>query len=134
MILEVIGGEPAPTPASDLRAMLWDQIKALRDRKTQLGGYQVGAHWFHSDTFSRTQQMALVMMGAGMPAGLQWKTMGGEFVEMTPALAQQVFAAAAARDAALFAHAEVLRGQVDAADDPLSVDLSAGWPESYGGV
>lgn len=134
MIAEFIGGETAATPASDLRALMREQIKTLRDRKTQLGGYRVGANWFHSDTFSRTQQMGLVMMGASMPAGLKWKTMSGEFVTMTPTLAQQIFAAAAARDAAMFANAEALSRQIDAAEDPMAVDLSAGWPESFGGV
>jgi hypothetical protein len=134
MIVEVIGGDHATTPASDVRVLLREQIKTLRDRKVQLGGYRVGANWFHSDTFSRTQQMALVMMGAGMPADLKWKTMSGDFVAITPALAQQIFAAAAARDAALFFCADVLSRQVDAAEDPMAVDLSAGWPESFGGV
>lgn len=102
----------------------WASIKALRDAKTQTGGYQVGGNWFHSDTFSRTQQMGLVMMGAGMPPGLQWKTMGGTFVPMTPALAQQIFAAAAQQDAALFTHAEALKADLQA-------DIAAGWPTTW---
>jgi hypothetical protein len=43
---------------------------------------------------------------------------------MTPTLAQQVFAAAAAQDAALFAHAEHLRATPGA-------DINAGWPETF---
>lgn len=113
---------PAPEVLSpDAR---WAAIKAVRDRKTQTGGYKVGANWFHSDTFSRTQQMGLVMMGAGIPAGLQWKTMGGSFVPMTQALAQQIFASAAMQDAALFAHAEALKA------DPLA-DVESGWPATF---
>lgn len=105
----------------------WQRIKALRDGKTQTGGYRVGDKWFHSDTFSRTQQMALVMMGAAMPTGLQWKTLDGSFVAMTPTLAQQIFAAAALQDAALFAHAEALRADSTA-------DVLAGWPATFGGT
>ena len=41
--------------------------------------------------------MGLVMLGDNIPAGLQWKTMDGSFVVMTPSLAQQVFAAAATK-------------------------------------
>lgn len=119
-----------PLPA--IRAEKWEAIKAERDRRTQAGGYKVGAHWFHSDTFSRTQQIGLTIMGGGMPPGLQWKTMDGSFVAMTPTLAQQVFAAAGASDAALFAHAETLRAQVQAAEDPGSVDILAGWPPAFG--
>lgn len=121
---------PAVPTVADLQL----QVRAIRDRKTQRGGYKVGADWYHSDTFSRTQQLGLVMMGLNVPPGLQWKTMSGAFVEMTPAVAGQVFAAAAAQDAALFAHAEQLQAQIAAAQDPLSVDINVGWPETYGGA
>mgnify|MGYP000747628215 CR=1 FL=1 len=106
----------------------WTAIKAERDRRIQEQGYVAGGKRFHGDTFSRTQQMGLVMLGASIPPGLQWKTMDGSFVAMTQTLAQQVFAAAAASDIALFGHAEALRAQVNAAEDPSSVDITAGWP------
>ena len=125
---------PPPTPRPEVNAAIWEQIKATRDRKTQHGGYKVGTNWFHSDTFSRTQQIGLTIMGTAMPAGLMWKTMSGVFVEMTPTLAQQIFAAAGAQDAALFGHAEQLKAQVEAAADPTTVDINAGWPETFGGV
>lgn len=107
-----------------ISAARWATIKALRDAKTQTGGYAVNGNWFHSDTFSRTQQMGLVMMGAAMPPGLQWKTMGGTFVPMTPTLAQQIFAAAAQQDAALFTHAEALKADLQA-------DIATGWPTTW---
>ena len=122
---------PPAEPSPDVGA-IWEAIKAERDRRTQTGGYRVGDHWYHSDTFSRTQQLGLVMLGSSMPEGLAWKTMSGDFVTMTPALAQQVFASATAADMAHFAHAEQLRGQVFAAPDPASVDIYAGWPPSFG--
>lgn len=105
----------------------WEAIKSIRDRKTQLGGYKVGSNWYHSDTFSRTQQLGLVMLGANIPTGLQWKTMQGTFVTMTLTLAQQVFTAAAAQDAALFSHAEVLRSNS-------SLDITQDWPETYNNI
>lgn len=115
------------------RADLWEQIKAERDRRAQEGGYQAAGKWFHSDTFSRTQQIGLTMMGASIPAGLMWKTMDGSFIEMTQALAGQVFAAAAASDAALFAYAESLRALINAAEDPQTINIRSGWPPMYGG-
>lgn len=128
--------DPATTSANlaAMRATLWEEIKRIRDRKTQQGGYKVGSHWYHSDTFSRTQQIGLTIMGAAMPAGLMWKTMGGAFVLMTPTLAQQIFAAAGQQDAALFGYAEALKAQVDEATDPAAVDIRAGWPETFGGA
>ena len=121
-------------PATDLtalRAAHWEAIKNERDRRTQQGGYQVAGKWFHSDTFSRTQQMGLVMMGAGIPGGLQWKTMDGSFVTMTQTLAGQVFAAAAASDAAMFSHAEQIKAAMEA--DPVNFQLaSQTWPAVFG--
>ena len=110
-------------------AQMWERVKAERDRRIQEQGYVVADKRFHGDTFSRTQQMGLVMLGANIPPGLQWKTMDGSFVTMTPTLAQQIFGAAAASDIALFGYAEQLRARVNAAQDPSSVDIFAGWPE-----
>lgn len=112
------------TPAEETSDNRWARIKAIRDEITQRGGHKVGAHWFHSDTFSRTQQMGLVMLGANIPSNLKWKTMSGVFVDMTPVLAQQIFAAAAAKDSAVFAHAEYLKATPTA-------NIFEGWPESF---
>jgi len=131
----VLSGGNWQAPAVDvvtLRAAHWEDIKRERDKRIQTGGYQASGKWFHSDTFSRTQQMGLVMMGASIPGGLQWKTMDGSFVTMTQTLAGQVFAAAAASDAALFARAEQIKATMDA--DPAAFDLAAhAWPPVFGG-
>lgn len=119
---------PPPTTAE-----IWERIKAERDRRTQTGGYPAGGKWFHSDTFSRTQQIGLVMLSAGIPAGTMWKTMDGSFIEMTPSLAQQVFAAAAAQDLATFAAAEAHKAAMEAAADPAAYDFSTGWPAVFAG-
>lgn len=111
---------------------IWTSIKAIRDYRTQTAGYQVAGNWYHSDTFSRTQQLGLVLLGASIPSGLQWKTMAGTFVTMTQTLAGQIFAAAAASDQALFAYAEQLRAEVDASEIPQEIDINAGWPAGFG--
>lgn len=114
-----------PIPGAQIDA--WNAIKAERDRR-QVLGVKVGANRFHSDDKSRIQQLGLVMMGAGIPAGLQWKTLDGEFVVMTPALAQQIFGATAASDQAIFAAAEMHRQAMMASAAPATYDFSAGWP------
>ena len=69
--------------------------------------------------------------GRQHPAGPQWKTMDGSFITMTQTLAGQVFAAAAASDAALFARAEQIKATMDA--DPVAFDLAAhAWPVVFG--
>lgn len=119
---------PALPPSTD---QIWSLIKAERDRRNR-GGYKVGALWFHSDPGSRIQQLGLVMMGANIPNDLQWKTMDGSFVTMTLTLAQQVFAAAAASDQAIFAAAETHKAAMEACADPASYDFSTGWPLTFG--
>lgn len=121
--------EDPPPPGPEV---IWQAIKAERDRRTQQGGYEVNGFWYHSDTMSRTQQMGLVMLGASMPAGVMWKTMSGDMVEMTPALAQQIFSAAAASDIAIFAAAEVHRAAMEASPQPHLYDFSGGWPAVFG--
>ena len=118
--------------AAIARAEKWEAIKAERDRRTITGGYQVAGKWFHSDVFSRSQQIGMVMLGASLPAGLQWKTMDGSFVTMTPTLAQQVFGAAAASDATIFGTAEAKRMAMEASTTPWDYDVQAGWPPMYG--
>lgn len=111
-----------------LQESVWVKIKAIRDEKIANGGYYVDGKWYHSDTVSRSQQTGLYLMGENVPVGLMWKTMDGSFVEMTQALAQKIFFAAAGQDSALFQYAESLKAQVEASSDPLSIDIYSGWP------
>ena len=122
----VLVDPPKPTAAE-----VWDRIKARRDA-AKAGGVKVGDKWFHSDADSRIQQIGLVMMGANIPANMQWKTMSGAFVTMAPALAEQIVAATAAHDQAAFAVAEQHRIAMEASTDPAAYDYSAGWPAAYG--
>ena len=135
--LDVVNGRVVviPKPAltvAQIKSTKWEAIKAERDRRIQSGGYKVGAKWFPSDTFSRTQQMGLVMLGASIPVNTPWKTMDGTTVTMTQVLAGQVFATAAASDIAIFAAAETHKAAMEAAADPATYDFSAGWPETFG--
>jgi len=120
-------------PLAHRQALALDRIKRERDRRKYLG-VKVGAHWFHSDDASRIQQLALVIMGANIPPGLQWKTLTFTplpvFVTMTQALAQGIFQATAASDAAIFAAAEAHRLAMEASAEPQDYDLSTGWPPS----
>lgn len=109
---------------AQIQAVRWTKIKQKRDDLTKNGGCLVAGKWFHSDTDSKQQQMALTMFGASIPANLQWKTMDGSFVLMTQTLAQQLFGAQIAREQAIFAHAEALKTDINA-------DINSGWPARY---
>lgn len=134
--LDVIDGRVVvipkpPATLAELQAAAWSGIKAERDRR-KAGGVKVGDKWFHTDDGSRIQQIGLAMMGANLPAGLQWKTLDGSFVTMTPQLAQSVFTSVAASDQAIFGAAEKHRVAMIAAADPSAYDYASGWPKIYG--
>jgi hypothetical protein len=125
-------GAPPLTYTENIAAA-WERIKAERDRRKLDGGYCVGYDWFHSDTFSRTQQLGLMMAGANIPAGLLWKTMAGTFVLMTSALAGQIFTAGVAQDVATFSAAEAHKAAMESSPDPSAYDFSGGgWPPIFG--
>jgi hypothetical protein len=123
----------AAVKLAQAKELMWERIKAERDRRKLEGGYTSGGKWFHSDTFSRTQQIGLVMLGSNIPANTPWKTMDGSFVTMTQTLANQVFGAAAAQDLATFAAAEGHKAAMQASADPMAYNFSDGWPAVFGG-
>lgn len=107
-----------------------EAIKAERDRR-KFAGYMAAGNRFHSDPDSRTQQLGLVIMGAGVPP-IQWRTLDGTYVTMTQQLAAAIFTATAMGDAAIFAAGEAHRAAVEAMTDPMQIeayDFSGGWPE-----
>ena len=110
-----------------IQAVRWTKIKQKRDELTDNGGVLVSGKWFHTDTKSKQQQMALTMLGAAIPANLQWKTMDGSFITMTQTLAGQLFGAQIVREQAIFAHAETLKADSNA-------DINTGWPAHYEAV
>lgn len=122
--------EDPRTPLA-IKSAQWEKIKIMRDQR-KTSGTQVGTLWFHSDADSRTQQLGLVMFGANLPANLQWKTMSGQFVTMTPTLAQQIFGATAQSDQAIFAKAEQHKAAMEASLDPETYDFTTGWPVIFG--
>ena len=138
-IVWVENGATPPTKAElDLwiqeytRAELWELIKGERDRRRSVGGYKVGNYWFHSDDSSRIQQLGLVMSGQNLPGSFMWKTMSGDFVQMTPTLAVQIFQAGGVSDIALFTVAEQKRAALAIATDLENYDYLSGWPLIYG--
>jgi len=107
----------------------WADIKAFRDQQKN-GGVMVDGKWFHTDADSRIQWLGLFMLGQNVPP-IQWKTMDGTFVTMTPTLAGSVFQAIVAGDSADFANAEDHRLAMEASATPESYDYSTGWRQVY---
>lgn len=139
--------EPAPeVPIEARRAAVWEQAKAERKRHTD-SGVLVNTHWFQTDRDSRIQFLRLdqkastALAAGGQPTDLlqvagqdiYWKTYDNGLVPMTVALAQGIALAVEVLDAMAFARGEQLRAQIAASDDPESIDITTGWPPTYGG-
>ena len=69
-------------------------------------------------------------MGASVPA-IEWTTMDNTSITTSQTLANDVFQATATLDATLFAHAKSLIASVDASNDPASIDITVGWPDTF---
>lgn len=116
------------------RDLTWNKIKAKRDTH-KVGGVYIASvnKWFHTDSDSRIQQLGLVIMGAGIPANLQWKTLDGSFTVMTQSLAGQIFTGVAILDTTAFSVAEMHKQAMLVSPDPLSYNYATGWPALFGG-
>lgn len=117
-------------PPEVIRAARWEQVKAKRDVVLD-GGVQVGGQWFHTDTRSLIQWLAMFVLGNNLQAGISWKTKGGGRVPVDKKLVADVFGAVMAKDRAAFERGEALKLALDSAPDPRTVDIDSGWPESY---
>lgn len=144
------GNTPEPAqqlPIEERRASVWSHVKAERTRRVN-GGVQVGDHWYHTDVDSRVQHMRLADKAAALLAGggvgadvlqvagqpIAWKTLANDLVPMTAALAVAIVEAIEVLDALAFARAETLRAQIEASEDPESIDITSGWPAIYEGA
>lgn len=116
---------------SSEQAIAWEAIKAERDSRERDGGTKVGDKWFHSDPDSKIKQITLMMLGSNIPANLQWKTMDGSFVLMTPALAMQIFQTVSANVPIIYARAELHKQAMLQVAEPLKYDFSTGWPQTF---
>jgi len=121
----------ADTPNTTANEII-ENIKIERNRRMLEGGYQVDGKWFHSDMLSRNQQIGLVMLGDNIPAGLQWKTMDGTFIDMTPELANKIFIAASISDTNIFQVSEQHILNVENSPNPFDYDYLTDWPPIFG--
>lgn len=135
------GGDALPSKATldaDIleatKTEMWRKIQEERTRR-QGGGVLISSinKWFHSDQSSRIQQLGLVMMGANMPQNVNWKTMDGSYIVMTPAIALSIFNGAATLDMTAFGVAEQHRANMMASPTPDTYNYSGFWPATFGG-
>lgn len=116
----------------DIKLSKWRDIQSIRDSK-MTGGVKVGEKWFHTDTSSLVQYLAMLAAGESLPSNIKWKTMDGSFITMTPVLAKEIYTATMTATNSIFETAETLRVLMEESDNPFdfNIETNADWPESY---
>lgn len=111
------------------QAQAWERIKELRQEKMTGGVYvpSVDKH-LHTDETSSIQYAQIgTAISLGMFQPLNWKTIEGDFIEMTEAVFRELQAVMIQKTQANYARAEYHKYMMMQSDNPLDYDYSTGW-------
>lgn len=111
------------------QAQAWENIKALRQSKMTSGVYvpSVDKH-LHTDETSSIQYAQIgTAISLGMFQPLNWKTIEGDFIEMTEAVFRELQAVMIVNTQVVYAKAEYHKYMMMQSDNPLDYDYSTGW-------
>lgn len=116
--------------AAHLQLAKDQKIKIIKDKRARLrtNGVFVNEKWFQTDTVSRSIWAA--MLNVTFPS-TQWVTLDDSVVTTSPELAMLVFQATAQQDVVLANNAQYLILSIDVCEDPETVDIESGWPQTY---
>jgi hypothetical protein len=118
--------------AAPTHADVWELIKVKRTSANTAGVY-VGEDWFHTDHETRAQYS---IMYAAISVNLlsnshvfdsSWKTMDGEFREMTVLLLKTIIESGMSNESQNYANAEVHKVAMLGSSDPETYDYSTNW-------
>lgn len=110
---------------------MWERIKQKRHDNLRGGVYVASVDkWFHTTDEAR-QQYTFMRTLPQLPPDLMWKTMGGDFVNLTGQLLDELSLKMLADEQKDFANAERHRVLMEQSDDPETYDYSDGWTEIY---
>ena len=109
--------------------IMWEQIKSKRLEETVSGVYvQSIDKWFHTDEVSAIQYAQIgntISLDIFEP--LTWKTMEGDFIEMTAELFKEFQVLMMLNTQGIYEKAEWHKVMMESIDDPLSYDYSQNW-------
>ena len=117
---------------SDYKLELIEKVKQKRDL-VKFQGVFISNKWIHTDTYSRTQWMAMVMMGANLPI-VSWTTMDKSTINTSQTLAMQVFQGVAIQDSLIYSVSSTHISNILALDDAYGYDILTGWPTTFQGT
>lgn len=111
------------------QALVWEQIKELRQQKMIQGVYvkSVDKH-FHTDESSFSQYAHIAsLLSLGLFESKNWKTVEGDFIELTEAVFRELQLAISAHTEKVYAKAEYHKYMMLQVDQPLDYDFNVGW-------
>ena len=111
------------------QAEAWERIKERRFLEMTSGVYvpSVDKH-LHTDETSSIQYAQIgTAISLGMFQPLNWKTIEGDFIEMTEAVFRELQAVMIQKTQANYARAEYHKYMMTQSDNPLDYDYSTGW-------
>ena len=106
------------------------ELRDIRMVKATSGGIFTNNQWYPCDAVSRTQVLWVLAVGAGS-TGQKIELLDGTIANLTFNRAQALLAEDAIRMAAIAARFDVLRAEINASNDPATVDITVGWPAVY---
>lgn len=111
------------------QTLIWEQIKELRQQKMSQGVHvkSVDKH-FHTDESSFSQYAHIAtLLSLGLFQSKNWKTIEGDFVELTEALFSELQLAISIHTEKVYAKAEYHKYMMLEMDDPNIYDFNTGW-------
>lgn len=116
------------------RKDIWKEIKSIRDDKIKNGGVLLVDKWYPTTVEAKTQILWVIAMGSSVPTTQRIEQMDGSMANLSYNRANDLLVAAAAQAAAIADYADSLKVLIDASDNPVTVDITTGWPATYIGV
>jgi len=126
--------DPAPLPVGPTTAQVRAEQLALVNivRADQLARpVTFNGHDYDADPVSKgnvVATVAAVSVGVPLPDGFTWRTSDNVDVPMTSTDLVGLAGTMLARGNAIYAWSWTLKAAIEAADDPSTVDINAGWP------
>lgn len=124
------GNKPDPVDMSVRRAFVMDKLVAKRNAVIQSGVVVNQNPFFTDDASIALVHQAITMEGLGIQAVFprSWILANGSVIEVSYDDMKAVAIAIAEKKDACYANYMALAAEINASDDPESIDIDAGWP------
>ena len=120
--------DPNQASIEDIKSQMVNIVWSNMDRIKYSAGISAGGYLFDSSQESRERYIAMNGLGSVLPEGIQWKTLSGEYVTLTPQLLQEIITAGVNMEHDLYLWCASKVAEINSATNLSSVTLSCDWP------